>query len=284
MEAASLKKENMEQLKEAFETILPVVQELFPIDVMFALTDTEKFQAYLPGKEVGIPVEPGAPIPPQSGIRRALDEARTVSANLGAEVYGAAFKSVAKPIGDLDGSGRPAGVLTLGISLRNQQVLDGAAEHLAVSSDEVRTAADEIAKTATDLAADLAVLQEIGRSVVTELKKTDEILSFIREVSENSTLLGINAAIEAAHAGEHGRGFGVVAAEIRKMAESSASSAREIEKILSFIRTRIGNLDETLDRCTTQSEHQAAATQEIAASMEQLAESAGEIKGIAKLL
>lgn len=126
---------------------------------------------------------------------------------------------------------KPAGVMTLGISLRNQQVLDGAAEHLAVSSGEVRAA--------TEVAAEL---QEIGRA------------------------------------------FGVVAAEIRKMAESSVSCAREIENILTTIRTRIGKLDETLIRCSEQSEQQAAATQQIAASMEQLAESATGIEEIAKLL
>ncbi|NGZ73802.1 methyl-accepting chemotaxis protein [Saccharibacillus alkalitolerans] len=275
--------EDIERLKEAFELILPLVQELFPIDVMFALTDQEKFRAHLPGKEIHLPVEPGAPIPPQGGIRRALDEGRTFSGRIGAEVYGAAFKSIAKPLGKMP-DGRPAGVLTLGISLRSQEVLDGAAEHLVLSSEQIRKATDEIAGTATELAAEIAELQEIGHSVVAELRQTDEILSFIREVSENSTLLGINAAIEAAHAGEQGRGFGVVAQEIRKMAESSASSARQIESILSSIRKRITNLDDTLGRCSIQSSQQAAVTQEIAASMEQFSESAEEIKAIAKLL
>ncbi|MDO3409131.1 methyl-accepting chemotaxis protein [Saccharibacillus sp. CPCC 101409] len=274
--------EYMEKLKEAFETVLPIVQDVFPLDVMFALTDTEKFRAYLPGKEVAIPMRPDMPIPPRSGIRGALDEMRTISANLGEEVYGTAFKSVSKPL--RDESGQAAGVLTLGISLKNQQILDGAAEHLAQSSGEVRTATHDIAQTATDLASEIGTLKEIGQSVVSELKKTDDILRFIKEVSENSTLLGINASIEAAHAGEQGRGFGVVAKEIRKMAESSAASARQIEQILATIQNRIQMLDDTLGRCAAQSEHQAAATEEIAASMEQLAESAAEIKSIAKLL
>ncbi|OWA36636.1 hypothetical protein B9G55_00715 [Saccharibacillus sp. O16] len=276
--------EEVDTLKEAFDLILPMVQEIFPIDVMFALTDQEHFLTYLPGEEVKIPIEPGAAIPAKSGIRRALDEGHMVSANMGAEVYGMAFKSVSKPIGMQPGSRRPAGVLTLGISLRHQQALEGAAENLALSSQEVRSATHEIAGTATELASEIAELQELGRSVVAELRKTDEILSFIREVSENSTLLGINASIEAAHAGEHGRGFGVVAAEIRKMAESSASSAREIETILKTIRSRIGQLDETLERCSSQSEHQAAATQQIAASMEQFTTSATEIQKIAQVL
>lgn len=276
--------EEVEQLKKAFDLLLPIVQEVFPIDVMFALTDNERFLAYLPGTEVKIPIEPGSAIPQKSGIRRALDEGRTISANLGAEVYGMAFKSVSRPFGAQQGGGRPTGVLTMGINLRHQQALEGAAENLALSSEEVRSATNEIAGTATELAAEIAELQELGRSVVSELKKTDEILSFIREVSENSTLLGINASIEAAHAGEHGRGFGVVAAEIRKMAESSAASAREIETILKTIRTRIGKLDDTLERCSSQSEQQAAATEEIAASMEQFTTSATEIRQIAKVL
>ncbi|OWR29446.1 hypothetical protein CDO73_14730 [Saccharibacillus sp. O23] len=277
-------REEVERLKQAFDLVLPIVQEIFPIDVMFALTDDERFLTYLPGEEVKVPIEPGAAIPSKGGIRQALEEGRTVSANVGAEVYGMAFKSVSKPIGTRQGNGRPAGVLTLGINLRHQQALEGAAENLALSSEEVRSATNEIAGTATELAAEIAELQELGRSVVTELKKTDEILSFIREVSENSTLLGINASIEAAHAGDHGRGFGVVASEIRKMAESSASSAREIETILKTIRTRIGRLDDTLERCSSQSEQQAAATEEIAASMEQFTTSATEIRQIAKVL
>jgi len=79
-------------------------------------------------------------------------------------------------------------------------------------------------------------LAQSGEMVGEQLKKTDEILRFINEISANSNLLGLNAAIEAARAGEHGRGFGVVAEEIRKMADNSAESVKRIKHILDSIR------------------------------------------------
>jgi len=270
------------EVLETMKKTLPMVQKLFPIDVMFGITDEEKFVYYLPGKEIDIKLPVGAAIPPGAGFKKILRSGEPTLSNVPKEIYGVPFKSSSMPIKDK--VGKTVGVITMGISLKNQEILSSAAQSLAATSEEVIATTEEIATTATGLAQMINNLKVTGHSVVQELHKTDEILGFIRSVAANSNLLGLNAAIEAARAGEHGRGFAVVAEEIRKMAVTSADSTQDITKILLNIRNDIMAIDEKLAACSAQSEHQAIATEQIASAIQQMVSSITDLEKISRLI
>jgi methyl-accepting chemotaxis protein len=82
-------------------------------------------------------------------------------------------------------------------------------------------------------------VQAIGATIVTLAKLTrriDEIISSVSEIATQSNLLALNASIEAARAGTHGRGFSVVADEVRSLAQQSTQSAGQVRHILSEIQ------------------------------------------------
>ena len=100
---------------------------------------------------------------------------------------------------------------------------------LASTTEEISAQTEEVASVSANLS---RLSQESSRRV----KETDQVLGLIRSIAGQTNLLGLNAAIEAARVGDAGRGFGVVAEEIRKLAASSTDSIKKIEDIIRAIQ------------------------------------------------
>lgn len=126
----------------------------------------------------------------------------------------------------------------------------GNAAAVVRESENAAVAASEGSKTVTDTLDGMVRIQEkVGLSAtkVQEMgKRSSEIgaiTSMIEEIASQTNLLALNAAIEAARAGEAGKGFAVVADEVRKLAERSSTSAREINELVKGIQ---GTVDEAV--------------------------------------
>ncbi|WP_241461031.1 methyl-accepting chemotaxis protein [Shewanella mangrovi] len=124
-----------------------------------------------------------------------------------------------------------------------QEVADNAeqASHAAQIADEKTTAGDEMVNKAIRqielLANGLDQTSMAMEKLRTDTEQIDAVLDVIKSVSEQTNLLALNAAIEAARAGEAGRGFAVVADEVRSLASRTQSSAVEIEKLITNLQS-----------------------------------------------
>ncbi len=159
----------------------------------------------------------------------------------------------------------------------NVQTVAAATEELSSSSQEIGRQVESSAGIARRAMEEATHTSETVRTLADATKRIGEVVHLINSIASQTNLLALNATIEAARAGEAGRGFAIVAQEVKVLAKQTADATDEISRIISSVEsgteatvTAIGRIEQTI-----RGVNEAAAT--IAAAVEEQNAAMGEI-------
>jgi len=141
------------------------------------------------------------------------------------------------------------------------------------SSNTSRRTIEAFAEEVNGMASDLALLQE-------ESARIGSVLDVIRGIADQTNLLALNAAIEAARAGEQGRGFAVVADEVRALAHRTQESTVEIQSMVEGLQEKSTNAVNAISRGQSLTQDSLAQSEEVVTALEQVGDAFTEVDNL----
>ncbi|SET75383.1 Methyl-accepting chemotaxis protein (MCP) signalling domain-containing protein [Salinibacillus kushneri] len=268
------------ELLDAFIKVAPFLNQLTHDDITIGIYDTEKLIINIPGETFSLNVTPGDPLAEGDIITKAIRENQQKSEIVPKELFG--FPLIARAIPLHDEKDTVIGGVGLGTSLEKANKLHEVAESLSAVVEQSASSIQEVTSSINELAQNVTNVSSQVKEVNESTEEIGEVSTVVKGISEQSNLLGLNASIEAARAGDAGKGFGVVAEEIRKLANNSKDNVKKIDDATQKIQSLITELDGAFAGIHKMTDSQAAAIQEISSTIQEISTNAQDLAQLAE--
>ncbi|WP_158164485.1 methyl-accepting chemotaxis protein [Vibrio furnissii] len=161
-------------------------------------------------------------------------------------------------------------VATIGEISESTNVAAEGVQQAVNNAENGRNVVESTLKNIDQLSSTLQSSQQSIASLNDHVEKIGGAVTIIQSIAEQTNLLALNAAIEAARAGEQGRGFAVVADEVRSLATRTHQSTEEITKVVSAIQSQMNLVINDIDQCNAQGQETLHASHQLDESLRQI--------------
>ncbi|MDX9871048.1 MAG: methyl-accepting chemotaxis protein [Clostridia bacterium] len=259
---------------------LQIFHRIMNGEIGVGLADREKFLFYLPAKDLDLHAKLNQPLTPGTGIYRVIhEELPQLIMRVDKKVHGIPYVTRSGAI--YNDEGGVIGSIAITQSMQRYETIKETSATLLDNITLLASNSEQITAQTEEIAGITQGLAKIAEGSQSRVNESNLALELIQTIAGQTNLLGLNAAIEAARVGELGRGFGVVAGEIRKLASDSAESIAKIKAIIIGIQNdsnttyqQIKQVEEGINQVTEAISQMVAATQEIHAKAAVLDEEA----------
>ncbi|KOS61331.1 chemotaxis protein [Lysinibacillus agricola] len=262
---------------EALSMAMPYIHLAMKGEAMMALVDkeSESIVVYLPGKRLDAGYKTGQKIHPDDANLHLPLKGQSNDLSVPKEVYGVDFNAYSFPIRE---KGIVVGALAFGLPIDHSLQME---KYIITMNDIIQNLQDKvhtIASHSEELAATSEEINKQAQFALEDAEKTNGVTDLIKSISRQTNLLGLNASIEAARAGQHGAGFNIVAQEVRKLSTETTTATDNIESSLRSINHNLENLKQNMTQVNSATNEQAQLVHDFSEIIDELSTLSVEMK------
>lgn len=272
------------ELMKSFYNMMPYFKYYFGANLGFSITNTQKFLLIKDSDELKSNVKTGDQIPEGCAADACLKKRDVVHIIVPEEVFGTPVETIGIPV-FVDNNIEGTIVITMSTDkTQKREKVSNLANTLSTALTQMSSNTVEMSDTFQQISETNLSIENFIKKTKENSKKTDEVLSFIQNIAKQTNLLGLNAAIESARAGEYGKGFGVVSTEIRNLSKSTKESINQISETLNNIQNSINEIYKRFENSNNLLSNETAGLEEITATIEELTSNAAILNEFANEL